>query len=62
METPKKRRRPGRPRLPKHEAKGRIVPIRLRTEDLRRAITAAKASEKTLSEWIRNLIHAGVNQ
>ena len=46
----------GRPRLPKGEAKGRIVPIRFNASDLKRIESAAKASHKTVSEWIRGLV------
>ena len=46
----------GRPKLPKSEAKGRIVPIRFNTQDLRRIESAARASQKTVSEWIRGAI------
>jgi hypothetical protein len=43
----------GRPKLPKGEAKGRIVQVRFNAEDLKRLEAAAKASEMTVSEWIR---------
>ena len=46
----------GRPRLPKGDAKGRIVPIRFNANDLKRIESAAKASEKTVSEWIRGIV------
>lgn len=46
----------GRPKLPKGEAKGRIVPIRFNSQDLKRIESAAKASQKTVSEWIRGTI------
>jgi hypothetical protein len=46
----------GRPKLPKGEAKGRIVPIRLNAADLKRIESTAKASQKTVSEWIRGAI------
>lgn len=45
----------GRPKLPKAEAKGKIVPVRLNGEELKLFTKAAKASEhKTLSSWIRH--------
>ena len=50
----------GRPRLPKGDAKGRIVPVRFNANDLKRIESAAKASEKTVSEWIRSLVAAGL--
>jgi hypothetical protein len=46
----------GRPKLPKGEAKGRIVPIRLNPQDVKRIESAARASQKTVSEWIRGAI------
>jgi hypothetical protein len=46
----------GRPKLPKGEAKGRIVPIRFNAQDLKRIESAAKASQKTVSEWVRGAV------
>jgi hypothetical protein len=46
----------GRPKLPKGEAKGRIVPIRFNASDIKRIESAAKANQKTVSEWIRGAI------
>jgi hypothetical protein len=46
----------GRPKLPKGEAKGRIVPIRFNANDIKRIESAAKANQKTVSEWIRGLV------
>ena len=46
----------GRPKLPKGEAKGRIVPVRFNAEDLKRIELAARTSQKTVSEWIRGTI------
>jgi len=43
----------GRPNLPKGEAKGRVVVVRFKNDDLKRISVAAKASNKTVSEWIR---------
>lgn len=53
-----KKAKMGRPKLPKGEAKGRIVPVRFRAEDLRAMEAAAKASDQTVSEWVRSTIHA----
>jgi hypothetical protein len=45
----------GRPKLPKGEAKGKIVPVRLNNEELKLFTKKANASEyKTLSSWIRH--------
>ena len=46
----------GRPKLPKGDAKGRIVPIRFNAGDLKRIESAAKANQKTVSEWVRGLV------
>lgn len=48
----------GRPKLPKGHAKGKIVPIRLNDDELKRFTKAANKSEhKTLSAWIRHALH-----
>jgi len=46
----------GRPKLPKGDAKGRIVPVRFNASDLKRIEFAARASQKTVSEWIRGVV------
>jgi predicted HicB family RNase H-like nuclease len=56
MANGKKTRSVGRPRLPKGEAKGRIVPVRFDPDDLRLVIEAAKANKQTVSEWIRSTL------
>jgi predicted HicB family RNase H-like nuclease len=48
----------GRPKLPKGEAKGRVVQVRLNAEDLKRVTTAAKSSKQSISEWIRGAVNA----
>ena len=48
----------GRPKLAKGEAKGKIVPIRLNPEDLKRVANAAKANNQTLSEFVRSTLYA----
>ena len=50
----------GRPKLPKGEAKGRIVPVRFRPEDLRKIERAARKAKLVLSEWIRSTLNAAV--
>jgi len=51
-----KKRKPGRPKLAEHVAKGKIVPVRLDSEDLLLATTAAQESKQLLSEWIRSVL------
>jgi len=55
-----KKRKPGRPRLPKGQAKGKIVPVRFGAEELERIYQAAKSSDKTVSEWIRSTLNAAM--
>jgi hypothetical protein len=50
----------GRPKLPKGEAKGRIMPVRFNARDLKQIEAAAKASQKTVSEWVRGAITAAI--
>ncbi len=53
-----KKRKPGRPKLPKGEAKGKIVPVRFGPEELDRIYRAAESSNKTVSQWIRSILSA----
>jgi hypothetical protein len=62
MPSQSKPKKVGRPKLPKGQAKGRIVPVRFRQEDLRLIEATAKASNQTVSEWIRSTIHATVQR
>jgi hypothetical protein len=55
-----KPRKVGRPKLPKGEAKGRIVPVRFNADDLRAIEAAAKAKKLTISEWIRSTLNAAM--
>ena len=58
----KKRKRAGRPKLPKGEAKGRIVPVRFNGNDFKRITASAKANNLTVSEWVRSTLNAAVIQ
>lgn len=60
MPTQSKPKKIGRPKLPKGEAKGRIVPIRFNAGDIKRLEAAAKAKQQTVSEWVRGLVTAGL--
>ena len=53
-------RKVGRPKLPKGEAKGKIVPVRFASDALKAIEGRAKASKQSLSEWIRSTIHAAI--
>jgi hypothetical protein len=50
----------GRPKLPKGEAKGRIVPMRFNPADMKRKEATARASQQTVSEWIRGTVTAAM--
>jgi len=50
------KRKPGRPKLPKGEAKGKIVPIRFTKAEAEQLAKAAKSKDQTLSEWIRRTL------
>jgi uncharacterized protein (DUF1778 family) len=50
----------GRPKLPTGTAKGRIVHVRFTPEEIERITAAAKASNKTISEWIRSTVNAAI--
>ena len=59
MNQPSKaRKKAGRPKLQKGEAKGRIVPVRFTAEDFKAMVAEAKEKGITVSEWIRSTIHA----
>lgn len=60
MAQPKRTRKPGRPKLPRGEAMGRIVPVRFTADDLRVMEAKARTAKLTLSEWIRSTIHAAI--
>jgi predicted HicB family RNase H-like nuclease len=57
MPKPKK---PGRPKLPKGEAKGGFVVVRFNADDLKKITGAAKAKDQTVSEWVREAINAAI--
>jgi uncharacterized protein (DUF1778 family) len=56
-----KTRKVGRPKLPKGEAMGRVIQVRFTAQDTKAIEQAAKASDQTLSEWVRSTIHATLN-
>jgi len=50
------KREPGRPKLPRGEAKGKIVPIRFTKAEAERLAEAARKNDQTVSEWIRRAV------
>jgi hypothetical protein len=55
-----KRRKVGRPKLPKGEAKGKIVPVRFTAGGIKAVEAAAKANDQTVSQWVRSTIDAAL--
>jgi hypothetical protein len=55
-----KRKKAGRPKLPKGEAKGSVIQVRFTADDTKGIAAAAKASNQTVSEWVRSTIHASL--
>jgi hypothetical protein len=52
----KKTRKPGRPKLPRGTAKGKVVQVRFDAEDFLLGKSAARESKQPLSEWIRRVV------
>jgi len=50
----------GRPKLPKGEAKGKIVALRFNVEYGKRVDAAARSQGVSVSEWIRGAIDAAL--
>ena len=59
-EIDRKKRKPGRPKLPRGKAKGRIVPIRFTKAEADQFAEAARKSNQTVSEWIRRTVLAAL--
>jgi hypothetical protein len=59
MPKPKK---PGRPKLPKGEAKGGFVVVRFNADDLKKITSAAKAKSQTVSGWVRDTLLATIGE
>jgi uncharacterized protein (DUF1778 family) len=58
--APSKPKKVGRPKLPKGEAKGKLVALRFNRDDLKRVEAAAKANNKSVSEWMRSTLLAAI--
>jgi hypothetical protein len=56
-----KPRKVGRPKLPKGEAKGRTVQVRLTAHALKAVTVAANSSNQILSDWIRSALSAAAH-
>ncbi len=53
-----KAKKVGRPNLPKNHARSGKVQVRLNADELKRVEAAAKASNQTVSEWLRGKLTA----
>lgn len=62
MSQKEKAKKVGRPKLPKGDAKARIVPVRFSGHELKRMTAAAKASKQSLSEWVRSKLNAEIQK
>ena len=62
MSKHKKTKRVGRPKPPKGQAQGRIVPVRFNHDDLKVMIAAAIVAKQTLPEWIRSTLNAALQR
>jgi hypothetical protein len=52
----KRVRKVGRPKLPKGEAMGRIVPVRFTGEDMLALALVTAATNQTISKWVRSVV------
>jgi hypothetical protein len=57
---PEAKRKPGRPALPKGEAKAETLRIRVTPSELRNLAVKAKARKQTVSELIRSMLNAAL--
>ena len=60
MPAQPKPKKPGRPALPKGEAKGETLRIRVTPSELRGYGARAKTGKQTVSEWIRSTLNAAM--
>jgi hypothetical protein len=58
LELAYEKRKVERPPLPTVATEGRIVRVRFKAEELKAMEVVAKASNQTISEWVRNTIQA----
>jgi len=58
MPAQPKTKKPGRPTLPKGEAKAETLRIRVTASELKEYGAKAKAGKQTVSDWIRSTLNA----
>jgi len=56
-----KKAKVGRPKMPKGQAKGKIVPVRFAPEAIKAVEVAAKAKNQSISDWIRSTLEAALH-
>jgi hypothetical protein len=52
----------GRPKLPKGEAKGKIMPVRFAASEIRAIESAARVSNQSVSEWVRGVLRKSLQE
>jgi hypothetical protein len=57
-----KKRKPGRPMLPRGEAKGKIVPVRFASAEYDKLSQTARKAGQTVSQWIRSTLNAATER
>ena len=62
MPSQPKPKKPGRPTLPKGEAKGETLRIRITPGEAKQIEFASKISGQTVSEWIRSAVRDAYKQ
>ncbi len=60
MPSQAKPKKMGRPKLPKGDAKGQIVPVRFSPDAIKKIGAAAKQNGTSVSEWVRSTINAAL--
>lgn len=58
MSQQSKRKKAGRPKLPKGEAMGRVIQVRFTGEDMENMAIAARNTKQTISELVRNVVRS----
>lgn len=60
MKQQPKRKKIGRPRLPKGAGKDDVIHVRVGPEETKAIEAAAKAANQSVSKWIRSTLNAAI--
>lgn len=60
MSLKKKTSKPGRPPLPKGNAKAAYLRVRVTADELKTIEMAAKTNKQSVSEWVRSKLNAAL--